>query len=112
MRGLWHPTPPARDSVKLFHPFRATKQSAVRMKSFSLAREGSLKQSPAIVTPVNQRGVFMWWGLLVSLVFAYPAIEMVEEWRIHRSAKKDLAEMRKHTASDHRWDVTRGQWVG
>jgi hypothetical protein len=54
----------------------------------------------------------MWWGLLVSLVFAYPAIEMVEEWRIHRSAKKDLAEMRKHTASDHRWDVTRGQWVG
>ncbi len=34
---------------------------------------------------------------------------MVEEWRLRRSAEKDLARM--HAASGHRWDVTRGQWV-
>jgi hypothetical protein len=57
----------------------------------------------------------MWWGLIVSLVFVYvyvyPAIEMVEEWRLGRSAEKDLAQMRMHAASGHRCDVTRGQWV-
>jgi hypothetical protein len=38
----------------------------------------------------------MWWELIVSLVFVcvYPAIEMVEEWRLRRSAEKDLAQMR------------------
>ena len=54
----------------------------------------------------------MWWVFMVSLVLTYPVIEMVEEWRLHRSAEKDLADMRKHTACGHRWDVTRGQWVG
>ena len=54
----------------------------------------------------------MWWAFMVSLVLTYPVIEMVEEWRLHRSAEKDLADMRRHTASGHRWDVTRGQWVG
>jgi hypothetical protein len=54
----------------------------------------------------------MWWVLVVSLVLGYPAVEMAEEWRLRRRARKDLAEMRKHTASGHRWDVTRGQWVG
>jgi hypothetical protein len=47
-----------------------------------------------------------WWGFLISLVLAYPAVEMAEEWRIHRSAEKDLAQMRKHTASGDPWDVT------
>jgi len=36
---------------------------------------------------------------------------MVEEWRIYRSAVKDLVEMRRHTASGDKWDVVRGQWV-
>jgi|ERR1700687_146202 len=36
----------------------------------------------------------MWWGLLISLVFLYPEVELVEEWRLCGSAKKDLAEMR------------------
>jgi len=55
----------------------------------------------------------IWCGLIVSLafVYVYPAIEMVEEWRLRRSAAKDLAQMRMHAASGHRWDVTRGQWV-
>jgi hypothetical protein len=53
----------------------------------------------------------MWWTLIFGLVLAYPAIEMVEEWRLRRSAEKDLAEMRRRTASGHRWDATRGQWV-
>ena len=52
----------------------------------------------------------MWWGIIIGLVFTYPAIEMVEEWRIHRSGEKDLVEMRKHTASGDKWDVVRGQW--
>jgi hypothetical protein len=58
-------------------------------------------------------GLVIWCGLIVSLVFVYvyPAIEMVEEWRLRRSAEKDLAQMRMHAASGHRWDVTRGQWV-
>jgi hypothetical protein len=43
--------------------------------------------------------------------FCYPEIEMVEEWRLRRSAEKNLAQMRMHAASGHRWDVTRGQWV-
>jgi hypothetical protein len=54
----------------------------------------------------------IWCGLIVSLafVYVYPAIEMVEEWRLRRSTEKDLAQMRK-TASGQRWNVTRGQWV-
>jgi hypothetical protein len=47
----------------------------------------------------------MWWGLIVSLVLAYPAIEMVEEWRLRRAARKHLAEMRRHAASGERWDA-------
>jgi hypothetical protein len=54
----------------------------------------------------------MWWGLIVSLVLAYPAIEMVEEWRLRRAARRHLAEMRRHAASGQRWDATKGQWAG
>jgi hypothetical protein len=54
----------------------------------------------------------MWWTLIIGLVLAYPAFEMVEEWRLQRAAQKDLVEMRRHAASGHRWDATRGQWVG
>jgi hypothetical protein len=53
----------------------------------------------------------MWWAAVVSLVFVYPLVEMAEEWRLHRWARRDLAEMRRHAAAGHRWDVTRGQWV-
>jgi hypothetical protein len=57
-------------------------------------------------------GSVMWWALVVGLVLGYPVVEMAEEWRLRRWARKDLAEMRRHAASGHRWDVTRGQWVG
>ena len=53
----------------------------------------------------------MWWGLLFSLVFLAPAIEVVKEWRLHRSADKQLTEMRTHVASGHKWDTTVGKWV-
>ena len=53
----------------------------------------------------------MWWGLIFSLFFIAPAIEAVEEWRLHRGVQKDLIDMRKHAASGHKWDVTRGQWI-
>ena len=54
----------------------------------------------------------MWWTLFISGLFLCTAIEMAEDWRLRRSAKKDLAEMRKHAGSGHRWDVARGGWVG
>jgi hypothetical protein len=38
----------------------------------------------------------MWWAFIVGLVFAYPIVEMVEEWRQRRSSIKDLSMMRKH----------------
>jgi hypothetical protein len=53
----------------------------------------------------------MWWGLIFSLFFIAPAIEAVEEWRLTRGVQKDLINMRKHAASGHQWDATRGQWV-
>jgi hypothetical protein len=53
----------------------------------------------------------MWWGLIFGLLFAAPAIEAVEDWRLQRGVQKDLIEMRKHAASGHQWDVTRGQWI-
>jgi hypothetical protein len=53
----------------------------------------------------------MWWVAFLSLFFLLPAAEMADEWRLHRSAEKDLVEMRKHTASGDRWDVTRGRWI-
>jgi len=82
----------------------------VPTKPFSLSREGTLKRTSVIhYTLINQRGFVMWWELIVSLVLAYPAIEMVEEWRLHRAAQKHLAEMRRHAASGQRWDATKGQ---
>jgi hypothetical protein len=53
----------------------------------------------------------MWWSLLISLVFLAPVVETIEEWRLNRGAQKDLIEMQKHSASGHKWDVTRGNWV-
>jgi hypothetical protein len=53
----------------------------------------------------------MWWGLIFGLLFAAPVIEAVEDWRLQRAVQKDLIEMRKHAASRHQWDVTRGQWI-
>jgi hypothetical protein len=53
----------------------------------------------------------MWWTLILSVVFTYPLVELIEQRFIRRSALKDLAVMRKHAASGHRWDVTRGQWT-
>jgi len=53
----------------------------------------------------------MWWALIVSFVFIAPVVETIEEWRLHRGAQNDLVEMRKHTASGHKWDVTQGRWI-
>jgi hypothetical protein len=54
----------------------------------------------------------MWWGLIISLAFLAPVIETIEEWRVNRGAQRDLIEMQKHSASGHKWEVTRGNWVG
>ena len=54
----------------------------------------------------------MWWLVGVSLVLCYPVVEMAEEWRLRRRARKELAEMRRRTASGDLWDVASGRWVG
>jgi hypothetical protein len=45
---------------------------------------------------LRHEGLVIWCGLIVSLafVYVYPAIEMVEEWRLRRSTEKDLAQKR------------------
>ncbi len=102
----------ARNPVKLFRSLEAAKQYGRTDEAFFLSRESTRKQATDISTPRStNEGLVMWWGLIIGLVFTYPAIEMVEEWRIHRSAEKDLVEMRRHTASGDKWDVVRGRWV-
>jgi hypothetical protein len=53
----------------------------------------------------------MWCGIIFSLLFLAPAVEIAEEWRLHRSADKQLTEMRRHVASGQKWDVTSGKWI-
>jgi hypothetical protein len=54
----------------------------------------------------------MWW-LAISLgsLFVCPLAELVEAHLARRSSRKDLAAMKQHSASGHRWDVLRGQWT-
>jgi hypothetical protein len=54
----------------------------------------------------------MWWAICTSLVLCYPVVEMAEEWRLKRWARRELAQMRRRTASGDRWDVTSGRWIG
>ncbi len=51
------------------------------------------------------------WDIIIALVFVYPAVEMIEEWRRRRVAKRLLAEMRKHVQQRHRLDPVRGRFV-
>ena len=39
------------------------------------------------------------WDIIIALVFVYPAVEIVEEWRRRRVANRLLAEMRKHMSA-------------
>ena len=51
------------------------------------------------------------WDIIITLVLMYPVVEMAEEWRQDRVAKRLLTEMRGHVAQNHHWDITRGQWL-
>ena len=51
------------------------------------------------------------WDIIITLVFVYPAVEIVEEWRRRRVANRFLVEMRKHVHQRHRWDPVRGRFV-
>src|SRR5712692_7494402 len=98
----------------LFATARTLLVLSASLKSFaSRLFFGALKTCLRLRPRSTNDGLVMWWGLIVSLVFVYvyPAIEMVEEWRLRLSAEKDRAQMRMHAASGHRCDVTRGQWV-
>src|SRR5229473_8084448 len=105
---------PDQSGAGLFATARTlTVLSASLMSFASRLFFGALKTCLRLRPRSTSEGLVMLWGLIVSLVFVYvyPAIEMVEEWRLRRSAEKDRAQMRMHAASGHRWDVTRGQWV-
>ena len=43
------------------------------------------------------------WDIIIALVFVYPAVEIVEEWRRRRVANRLLAEMRKHVRQRTGW---------
>ncbi len=51
------------------------------------------------------------WDIIIAVVLMFPAVEMADEWRRNRAAKRLLSEMREHVEQRHPWDVTRGQWV-
>jgi hypothetical protein len=51
------------------------------------------------------------WDVIIALMLICPAVEMAEEWRQGRIARRLLTEMRQHVEHHHQWDVTRGQWV-
>jgi hypothetical protein len=81
------------------------------MKLFSTRREVVLKQSVATIPRVRTGEGIMWWVVSIGvLLAAYPLVDIVEEWRIGASARKQLARMRQHEAVGHRWDCIRGQW--
>jgi hypothetical protein len=49
--------------------------------------------------------------IIIALIFTFPAVELAEEWRKSRAARRHLSEMRKHVELHHRLDVSSGQWV-
>ena len=51
------------------------------------------------------------WDIIIALVFVYPAVEIVEEWRRRRVANRFLVEMRKHVHQRHQWDPVHGRFV-
>ena len=90
------------DPVKRFLAVARAKHAAGLRSRFS-ARTKSPRNSHPLFVVFDQpkEGLIMWLGLIVSLVYTYQIIEMIEEWRIRRSAKRDLREMRKHVAAGH-----------
>jgi hypothetical protein len=34
-------------------------------------------------------GLVMWWAFIVSMVLVYPAVEVVEEWRLRETAHRN-----------------------
>jgi hypothetical protein len=101
-----------QSGAELFATARTLLDLSASLMSFAPRRFfGALSTCLRLRPRSTNEGLVIWYGLIVSLAFVYPAIKMVEEWRLRRSAEKDLAQMRMHAASGHRWDVTRGQWV-
>jgi len=81
------------------------------MKPFLPRQEVILKQCGTIISPFEPARWIMWWVLSIGVVLtAYPLVDILEEWRISRSARKHLCRMRQHEAVGDRWDCLRGQW--
>jgi hypothetical protein len=51
------------------------------------------------------------WDILIAAVSLCCLIETAEEWRRRRVANRELAQMRNHVQSGHRWDATLGRWL-
>jgi len=81
------------------------------MKPFLPRQEVILKQCGTIISPFEPARWIMWWVLSIGVVLtAYPLVDILEEWRISRSARKHLCQMRQHETAGDRWDCPRGQW--
>jgi hypothetical protein len=50
------------------------------------------------------------WGFLIGLYIAMIIYPLVDEWQQRAIDKKRLANMRRHHALGHRWDVAKGRW--
>jgi hypothetical protein len=98
----------SREAVSFRSPGR--NNPVARTKPFSGTLEAKQKPTNGSVLTVEHEGAVM-WDMLLGLVLVYPAVEMVEEWRRNRVAKRLLSKMREHVEQHHRWDATSGQWL-
>jgi hypothetical protein len=51
------------------------------------------------------------WGVFAGISLWIVLYPMIDEWREHRADKRRLADMRRHFALGHRWDVLQGRWM-
>jgi hypothetical protein len=51
------------------------------------------------------------WGFLIGLYIALVIYPYFQEWQQRGADRARLANMRKHHAARHQWDVRKGQWV-
>jgi hypothetical protein len=50
------------------------------------------------------------WEIAIGIYIAVAIYPFFEEWRQRRVDKGRLANMRRHSALGHRWDVSKGEW--
>jgi hypothetical protein len=51
------------------------------------------------------------WGFLAGITLWAILYPFLRDWQQRRVDKRRLADMRKHVAQGHRWDVLQGRWL-